>query len=41
VIWRYWDDLPFETIARRLGKSPEAARMLWLRAIEKLEKDMQ
>lgn len=41
VIWRYWDDLPFETIAQRLGKSTEAARMLWLRAIEKLEKEMQ
>jgi RNA polymerase sigma-70 factor (ECF subfamily) len=41
VVWRYWDDLPFEEIAHRLSKTPEAARMLWLRAIEKLEQDLQ
>ncbi len=40
VVWRYWDDLPFETIGQRLNKSPEAARMLWLRAVEKLEQEL-
>jgi hypothetical protein len=28
--------LPFDEIARRMDRSTSAARMLWLRAIEKL-----
>jgi RNA polymerase sigma-70 factor (ECF subfamily) len=40
IIWRQWDDLPFEEIARRSGKSVDAARMLWWRAIERLQKEI-
>ena len=35
---RYRDELPFEEIGRRMNRSSDAARQLWGRAIEKLEK---
>lgn len=37
VIWRNFDLLEFEVIGQRLGRSPEAARKLWGRAIEQLQ----
>lgn len=36
---RHWEDLSFEEIATRMGRSPEAARKLWCRAIEYLGVD--
>jgi RNA polymerase sigma-70 factor (ECF subfamily) len=36
IILRNLEQLPFEEIARRLGRSSSAARMLWARALEKL-----
>jgi RNA polymerase sigma-70 factor (ECF subfamily) len=37
IYWRNRDDLPFEEIGRQLGRSEEAARKLWVRAIEQLQ----
>jgi RNA polymerase sigma-70 factor (ECF subfamily) len=37
VLWRNFDRLEFEAIGERLGRSPEAARKLWVRAIEQLQ----
>ncbi len=33
-------ELPFDEVARRMGRSPEAVRKLWTRAIEKLREDL-
>lgn len=38
--WRYWEDLSFPEIGQRLGCSPDAARMLWMRAAERLQQEM-
>jgi RNA polymerase sigma-70 factor (ECF subfamily) len=38
IILRNLEQLPFEEIARRLGRSSGAARMLWARALEKLSR---
>jgi RNA polymerase sigma-70 factor (ECF subfamily) len=35
---RYWEQLKFCEIGQRLGRSPAAARKLWLRAIDRLER---
>jgi RNA polymerase sigma-70 factor, ECF subfamily len=40
ILWRQWEDMPFEEIARRLGKSVDAARMVWWRAIERLQQEL-
>jgi RNA polymerase sigma-70 factor (ECF subfamily) len=40
LVWRQWEELPFEEIARRLDKTADAARMLWWRALQRLQKDM-
>jgi RNA polymerase sigma-70 factor (ECF subfamily) len=37
VLWRNRDNLSFEEIGRRLGRSEQAARKLWVRAIEQLQ----
>jgi RNA polymerase sigma-70 factor (ECF subfamily) len=37
ILWRNYDRLPFEEIGRRLGRSAEAARKLWARALEELQ----
>lgn len=37
VQWRSYDRLPFDEIGRRLGRSAEAARKLWVRGIERLQ----
>lgn len=41
ILWRQWDDLPFEEIARRLGRGVDAARMVWWRAIKRLQNEME
>jgi RNA polymerase sigma-70 factor (ECF subfamily) len=37
---RHEEGLPFEEIGRRLQRTPNAARMLWLRAVERLQKEV-
>ena len=37
---RYWEGLSFPEIATRLGRSPEAVRKLWYRAVERLQAEM-
>ncbi len=36
IQWRNYELLPFDTIGKRLGKSAEAARKEWARAVEQL-----
>ncbi|HZU36590.1 MAG TPA: sigma-70 family RNA polymerase sigma factor [Gemmataceae bacterium] len=36
VEWRNYEGLPFEAIGKRLNRSAEAARKLWVRAIDQL-----
>jgi RNA polymerase sigma-70 factor (ECF subfamily) len=38
---RYWDGLTFPEIAIRLGRSEEAARKLWYRALARLTEELQ
>src|SRR5262245_19783679 len=40
IRWRQWEGLSFEEIARRLDRTPDAARMLWWRAVERLEQEL-
>jgi RNA polymerase sigma-70 factor (ECF subfamily) len=40
VLLRYQEQLSFEAIGYQLGRTPNAARMLWLRAIERLKQEM-
>jgi RNA polymerase sigma-70 factor (ECF subfamily) len=40
VTWRNYDRLPFEEIGRRLGRSADAARKLWVRAVEQLQQNL-
>lgn len=37
---RYWDGLTFPEIGARLGRSPDAVRKLWYRAVERLQEEM-
>jgi RNA polymerase sigma-70 factor (ECF subfamily) len=37
IIWHHREGLPFDEIGHRLGRSPDAARRLWSRAIERLQ----
>lgn len=37
VTWRNFDYLPFEEIGFRLGRTSDAARKLWVRAVERLQ----
>ncbi len=38
---RNWDLLPFATIGEKMQRTEEAARKLWVRAIERLQKEMK
>ena len=38
---RYWDGLTFPEIAARIGRSEEAARKLWYRALARLTEELQ
>ena len=40
IVLRSLQDLPFEEVARRMGRKPGAVRMLWARALEKLGQEM-
>ena len=40
VQWRNYDRLTFEAIGERLGRSAAAARKLWVRAIEELQRGL-
>ncbi|MFM7184054.1 MAG: sigma-70 family RNA polymerase sigma factor [Planctomycetota bacterium] len=37
---RYWEGLSFVEIAAEVGRSPDAVRKLWYRAVERLQKEM-
>jgi RNA polymerase sigma-70 factor (ECF subfamily) len=41
IVWRQWERLPFDEIARRLDKTVDAARMTWWRAIERLRLELE
>jgi RNA polymerase sigma-70 factor, ECF subfamily len=41
MMLRYQQALSFEEVGERLGRSPDAARMLWARAVEKLKTELQ
>ncbi|MBX7106066.1 MAG: sigma-70 family RNA polymerase sigma factor, partial [Gemmataceae bacterium] len=38
---RYIEELPFEEIATRMGRTANAVRKLWARAVEKLEEELE
>ena len=40
VHWRSYGRLPFDEVGRRMGRSAEAARKLWVRAIERLQQGL-
>jgi RNA polymerase sigma-70 factor (ECF subfamily) len=40
LVWRSHEQLGFDEIGRRLDRSPDAARMLWGRAVEALEAEL-
>jgi RNA polymerase sigma-70 factor (ECF subfamily) len=40
LLLRYREELPFEVVARRLGRSVNAARKLWARALERFQEEM-
>jgi RNA polymerase sigma-70 factor (ECF subfamily) len=40
ILLRHREQLPFEEIGRRLGRSTDAARMLWWRAFERLSEEL-
>jgi RNA polymerase sigma-70 factor (ECF subfamily) len=41
IQWRNYERCPFEEIGQRLGRSAEAARKLWTRALDELRKDLE
>lgn len=41
IVWRVWDDLPFSEIGQRMGRSMDAARMLFGRALCRLQRKMK
>jgi RNA polymerase sigma-70 factor (ECF subfamily) len=40
ITLRHYEQLPFEEIGKRMERSPEAARKLWSRAIERLRQEL-
>ena len=40
ILLRYQDEQTFEEIGRLMNRSPNAARKLWLRAVERLQEEM-
>ena len=41
IVWRNWEGASFAEIGRRLGRSEDAARMLYGRAMERLQEEME
>src|SRR5205814_1359129 len=40
LLLRYREELPFEEVARRLGRSANAVRKLWARAVDRFQQEM-
>ena len=40
ILWRHSEDLSFDEIGRRIGRSDEAARKLWTRGLQKLQGEL-
>ena len=40
ILLRTWQRLPFEEVGTRMNRSTDAARKLWTRAIERLEREL-
>lgn len=40
ITWRHQDQLSWDEIGRRLGKSADAARKVWFRAVERLREEL-
>jgi RNA polymerase sigma-70 factor (ECF subfamily) len=38
---RNLEGLPFEEVARRMGRTPGAVRVLWLRALDRLRRELK
>lgn len=41
IAWRQQEQLSFEEIGQRMQRSPDAARKLWARAIERLKRELR
>jgi RNA polymerase sigma-70 factor (ECF subfamily) len=41
LLWRYREERSFEEIGDLLGRTPNAARKLWLRAVERLRRELE
>jgi RNA polymerase sigma-70 factor (ECF subfamily) len=41
IVWRHHDHCSFEEIGERLDRTAGAARKLWVRAIERLQKEVK
>lgn len=41
IVWRNWDQIPFAEVGQRLNRTEGAARMLYGRAIERLQQELQ
>jgi len=41
ILLRNLEDLPHEEVARRMGRSPGAVRMLWVRALARLREELR
>ena len=41
IVLRNVEDLPHEEVARRMGRSPGAVRMLWVRALARLRQELE
>jgi RNA polymerase sigma-70 factor (ECF subfamily) len=40
IVWRQVEDLSFEEMASRLGRSTDAVRKLWWRALQQLQDEL-
>ncbi len=40
LVLRHLEELPFEKVAERMGRTAAAARMLWVRAIDRLRQSL-
>lgn len=40
LVLRHLEELPFDQVAERMGRTPAATRMLWVRAIDQLRKSL-
>ena len=41
LVWRYQEEKSFEEIGQLLQRTPNAARKLWLRAVERLRQELE